>query len=83
MTNEECQRKLRNIFGDTVQIYSKCENRIELDVSTKIQISEWDSLMKDFRPYEQIPHSWKCGDITIVLFNGPLNRFIGKSVPRS
>lgn len=81
MTNIEVQKRLREIFNDNAQIYSRTENRIELDVSKDINPSEWGGMMSEFKDYsKQIPNAWKCGDITIVLFNGSLNSYFGKKV---
>ena len=81
MRNQKVQNKLREIFCDNAQIYSLCENRIEVDVSKNIDPSEWKEMMKDFDDYsDHIPNSWKSGNVTIVLFYSSLNSYFGKKV---
>lgn len=82
MNKEQLMKKLQERFDGVAQIYSKSDNRIELDVSTNLDKTDWIARIRDLNLTDNskhIPNSWKYNDITILFFCGNINSFIPKA----
>ena len=82
MNKEQLMKKLQERFDGVAQIYSKSDNRIELDVSTNLDKTDWIARIQGLDLTDNskhIPNSWKHNDITILFFCGNINSFIPKA----
>ena len=78
----ELRRELLRRFDGVAQVYAFPPNRIELDVSTNLEREERNKLMEGLGFIDNgdlIPDSYKCGDVTVVFFNGSLGTFRSKT----
>lgn len=81
MEKKELIKEIENAFDGQVKVYSTSKNRIECDVSTSFNKSEWADKLAHLNLVDNskvIPDSYKCGEYTIVLFYGALSSFAGK-----
>ena len=82
MNKLQLMKEVDKAFEGCVQLYSRSENRVEGDVSTDLPKEVWAKRLEGIGLVDNdkhIPNSWKCGDITLVLFGGAVNSFIAKT----
>ena len=82
MSKDELVSELGERFRDIAQVYSLSPYKIEIDVSTNVDKSEWQERLKGLDLVDNSKHindSYRHNDIVIQLFRGNISRFRSKS----
>ena len=82
MSKGELVSELGKRFRDIGQVYSLGPYKIEIDVSTNVEKSEWQERLKGLDLVDNSKHindSYKYNNIVIQLFRGNISRFRSKN----
>lgn len=82
MRKDELVSELGHRFRDIAQIYSLGPYKIEVDVNSNVEKSEWQERLKGLELVDNSKHindSYRYNNIIIQFFKGNISRFRSKN----